>query len=198
MKKQITLSLILLVVILSRITAQDKLYPNTFSLKDVELLDGPFKYACNLNVQNLLKYDTDRLLAPFLKEAGLTPKGEVFPNWVRLSGHVGGHYLSALAIHYAATGNPDCKKRMEYMLSELKRCQKANGNGYIGGVPDSKHLWEEVKKGNIKIVWKSWVPWYNLHKTFAGLRDAWLYGNSQEAKDMFLKLCDWGIDIISP
>ena len=84
------------------------------------------------------------------------------------------------------------------MLSELKRCQKANGNGYIGGVPDSKHLWEEVKKGNIKIVWKSWVPWYNLHKTFAGLRDAWLYGNSQEAKDMFLKLCDWGIDIISP
>ena len=127
MKKQITLSLILLVVILSRITAQDKLYPNTFSLKDVELLDGPFKYACNLNVQNLLKYDTDRLLAPFLKEAGLTPKGEVFPNWVRLSGHVGGHYLSALAIHYAATGNPDCKKRMEYMLSELKRCQKANG-----------------------------------------------------------------------
>ena len=198
MKKQITLSLILLVVILSRITAQDKLYPNTFSLKDVELLDGPFKYACNLNVQNLLKYDTDRLLAPFLKEAGLTPKGEVFPNWVRLSGHVGGHYLSALAIHYAATGNPDCKKRMKYMLSELKRCQKANGNGYIGGVPDSKHLWEEVKKGNIKIVWKSWVPWYNLHKTFAGLRDAWLYGNSQEAKDMFLKLCDWGIDIISP
>ena len=106
--------------------------------------------------------------------------------------------MSALAIHYAATGNPDCKKRMKYMLSELKRCQKANGNGYIGGVPDSKHLWEEVKKGNIKIVWKSWVPWYNLHKTFAGLRDAWLYGNSQEAKDMFLKLCDWGIDIISP
>lgn len=59
-----------------------------------------------------------------MKEAGLPPKGESFPNWKDLDGHVGGHYLSALAIHYAATGNEACKQRMDYMLAELKRCQQ--------------------------------------------------------------------------
>ena len=114
---------------LTSATAQDKLYPNTFPLGDVKLLDGPFKHACDLNVDVLLQYDVDRLLAPFLKEAGLPKKAEVFPNWSGLDGHVGGHYLSALAIHYAATGNPECKRRMDYMLDEMKRCQDANGNG---------------------------------------------------------------------
>lgn len=184
-------------VTISYVAAQEKLYPNTFPLKDVELLDGPFKSACDLNVQTLLKYDVDRLLFPFLKEAGLHPKAEGFSNWSGLDGHIGGHYLSALAIHYAATGNTECKKRMEYMISELKRCQQFNGDGYIGGVPNGKHIWEEVKKGNTKIVWKSWVPWYNVHKIFAGLRDAWLYGENNEAKNMFLKLCDWGMTVIS-
>lgn len=196
-RKQFIFSFILLLMTLSYASAQDKLYSNTFSLRDVELLDGPFKHACDLNVQILLKYDTDRLLAPFLKEAGLPPKGESFPNWIGLDGHVGGHYLSALAIHYAATGNLECKKRMEYMISELKRCQKANGDGYVGGVPNGKFLWEEIRKGNTGIVWKSWVPWYNLHKIYAGIRDAWLYGEDEEAKQMFLKLCDWGITVIS-
>ena len=82
-------------------SAQDKLYHNTFNLNQVELLDGPFKHAMDLNVKVLLEYDTDRLLAPFLKEAGLPKKAELFPNWEGLDGHVGGHYVSALAIHYA-------------------------------------------------------------------------------------------------
>ena len=54
------------------IHAQDKLYPNEFPLGDVKLLDGPFKHARDLNIQVLLKYDVDRLLAPYRKEAGLT------------------------------------------------------------------------------------------------------------------------------
>ena len=61
--------------------AQDKLYANTFPLGSVRLLeDSPFKHACDLNIQTLLKYDTDRLLAPYLKEAGLPKKAECFPN----------------------------------------------------------------------------------------------------------------------
>lgn len=178
-------------------SAQDKLYSNTFPLGQVELLDGPFKRACDLNVSVLLQYDVDRLLAPFLKQAGLPPKAESFENWIDLDGHVGGHYLSALAIHYASTGNAECKRRMDYMLSELKRCQDKNGDGYVGGVPGSEKLWSEIRKGNVDIVWKYWVPWYNMHKTYAGLRDAWSYGGSEEAKNMFLKLCDWGIGVIS-
>lgn len=179
-------------------SAQDALYSNTFPLTDVELLDGQFKHAQDLNVDVLLQYDVDRLLAPYLKEAGLSPKAESFPCWDGLDGHIGGHYLSALAIHYAATGNPELKKRMDYMLAELDRCQKANGDGYVGGVPNSAALWPEIKKGNVGIVWKYWVPWYNVHKIYAGLRDAWMYGGNEEARRMFIDMCDWGIGIIAP
>jgi len=177
--------------------AQDKLYLNTFNLNQVELLDGPFKQAMDLNVKVLLEYDTDRLLAPYLKEAGLPKKAELFPNWEGLDGHVGGHYVSALAIHYAATGNQECYDRLKYMISELKRCQDANGNGYVGGVPNSKQLWENLKNGDFRLFRGAWVPWYNVHKTYAGLRDSWQYAGIEEAKDMFLKFCDWGLDIIS-
>ena len=83
--------------------AQDKLYANEFPLGDVTLLDGPLKKARDLNIKTLLQYDNDRLLAPYRKEAGLTPKGKSYPNWDGLDGHVGGHYLTALAIN-AATG----------------------------------------------------------------------------------------------
>ncbi len=82
--------------------AQDRLYDNIFPLSDVTLLDSPFRHAMDLNVDVLLQYDTDRLLAPYLKAAGLAPKGESFSCWDGLDGHIGGHYLSALAIHYAA------------------------------------------------------------------------------------------------
>ena len=103
------------------------LYPNEFPLQDVVLLDGPFKHARDLNLRTLLKYDIDRILEPFLREAGLQPRGEMYPNWEGLAGHIGGHYLSAMAMNYAATGNTECKRRMEYMISELRACQEANG-----------------------------------------------------------------------
>lgn len=188
----------------SKIKAQDKLYPNEFPLKDVTLLDGPFKHARDLNIQTLLKYDVDRLLAPFRKEAGLPEKAPLFPNWQGLDGHVGGHYLSAMAMNYAATGNAECKKRMDYMIAELKACQDANGinnadwgKGYLGGIPNSKDLWSTLKNGDFRVYRTAWAPWYNIHKMYAGLRDAWVYTGNEEAKTMFLKFCDWGIDITS-
>jgi len=186
------------------IHAQDKLYPNEFPLKDVTLLDGPFKHARDLNIQTLLKFDVDRLLAPFRKEAGLPEKAPLFPNWQGLDGHIGGHYLSAMAMNYAATGNAECKKRMDYMIAELKICQDANGinnadwgKGYLGGIPNSKSLWGALKKGDFKVYMSTWAPWYNIHKMYAGLRDAWVYTGNEEAKAMFLKFCDWGINITS-
>ena len=184
--------------------AQDKLYSNEFPLHDVTLLDGPFKHARDLNIKTLLKYNVDRLLAPYRKEAGLTPKAKSYPNWEGLDGHIGGHYLSAMAINYAATGNAECKKRMDYMLSELKNCQDSNainnsdwGIGYVGGVPNSKVIWTTLKTGDFSAYHAAWVPWYNVHKMYAGLRDAWLYAGNEEAKTIFLKFCDWGINITS-
>lgn len=178
-------------------TAQTQLYPNEFNLSEVTLLESPFSHARDLNVQTLLSYDVDRLLAPYLKEAGLEPKGESFSNWDGLDGHVGGHYLSALAIHYAATGNQELKKRMDYMLSQLAMCAVARGDGYVGGVPGGDALWKALKGGDPGKVWNYWVPWYNVHKMYAGLRDAWLYGGSQVGRNLFLGMCDWGIDVIS-
>lgn len=182
--------------------SQEKLYQDQFPLRDVSLLDGPFKQARDLNLKVLLQYDVDRLLAPYRKEAGLPKKAETYPNWDGLDGHVGGHYLSALAMNYAATGSAECKKRMEYMINELRECQEANaknnaqwGTGYVGGFPNSARLWSAFKKGDLSIYNSAWAPFYNLHKMYAGLRDAWLYADNKEAKDMFLKFCDWGIDI---
>ena len=69
--------------------SQSRLYENEFPLSDVRLLDSPFRHAMELNTDILLSYDTDRLLAPYLKAAGLAPKGESFVNWDGLDGHIG-------------------------------------------------------------------------------------------------------------
>jgi DUF1680 family protein len=194
------------ILLFSSIHAQDSLYTNTFPLGDVTLLDGPFKHACDLNIQVLLQYDVDRCLAPYLKVSGLTPKAANYPNWesIGLDGHIGGHYLSAMAMNYAATGNAGCLQRMEYMISELKICQDSNavkyptwGIGYVGGVPNSNTIWSTLKTGDFAAYQSAWAPWYNLHKMYAGLRDAWLYGSNEDVKTLFLKFCDWGIDITS-
>jgi uncharacterized protein len=186
----------------SEVQAQERLYRNTFPLQDVVLLDGPFKHARDLNIHTLLEYDVDRLLAPFRKEADLPEKAKSYSNWEELDGHIGGHYLSAMAINYAATNNTECRKRMEYMISELKACQEANdknnpdwGKGYVGGVPNSKQIWSTLQKGDFTAYRSAWVPWYNVHKLYAGLRDAWLYTGNQDARDIFLRFCDWGINI---
>ncbi|MBN2036568.1 MAG: glycoside hydrolase family 127 protein, partial [Chitinispirillaceae bacterium] len=86
------------------VMAQERLYPNEFPLGDVTLLNGPFKSAMDLNVTNLYKYPVNRLLASYRIAAGLTPKAPDYTtgaSWVGLNGHVGGHYLSALAMQYA-------------------------------------------------------------------------------------------------
>ena len=185
----------------TKVGAQDKLYSNEFPISDVTLLDGPLKKARELNIKTLLQYDCDRLLAPYRKEAGLTPKAKTYPNWDGLDGHVGGHYLTAMAMN-AATGNDDCRQRMEYMISELQLCADANaqnhaewGKGYVGGMPNSERLWSTFKKGDFSVYFSSWAPFYNLHKMYAGLRDAWVYCGNEQAKTLFLGFCDWAIDL---
>ncbi len=172
-----------------------------FSIESVTLLDGPFKYAQDKNVEYLLALDPDKLLAPFLREAGLPMRASSYGNWesIGLDGHIGGHYLSALAMAYAATGNAELKVRLTKMVDTLVKVQEANGDGYIGGVPGSKEFWDDVANQNVNVdafsLGSKWVPWYNLHKTFAGLRDAYRYTDNIKAKQAFLKLCDWAINV---
>lgn len=200
MKKQLMIALLCITPVIG-VTAQNKLYKDEFPLGDITLLDGPLKHARDLNVQVLLKYDCDRMLAPYRKEAGLQPRKPSYPNWDGLDGHVGGHYLSALAIN-AATGNEECRKRMEYMISELQLVLDANNqrpeawcHNYIGGVPNSAKMWTAFSKGDFGPYFGTWAPFYNIHKMYAGLRDAWLYCGNEQAKNLFLKFCDWAVDI---
>ena len=182
--------------------AQQKQPVDAFPLSEIRLLDSPFKTAMMTDMNYILALDMDRLLAPYLKEAGLQPKAKNYGNWENtgLDGHIGGHYLSAVSMMYAATGDERMKTRMEYMLSELKRAQDANGDGYLSGVPDGKEIWSQIEAGKIKAGSFSlndrWVPLYNIHKIYAGLRDAYLYGGSGEAKEMLIKLTDWAIHLV--
>lgn len=201
MKK--TFTILLFICAATGINAQDKLYPNEFPLSQITLLEGPLKHARDLNIETLLKYDCDRLMAPYRKEAGLTPKAKCYPNWDGLDGHVGGHYLTAMAIN-AATGNEECRKRMEYIISEIAECAEANsknhpqwGIGYMGGMPNSQNIWNGFKDGDFRVYSGSWAPFYNLHKMYAGLRDAWLYCGNEQAKSLFLQFCNWAIHITS-
>lgn len=173
-----------------------------FPLSEVRLLDSPFRTAMLTDMDYILALDMDRLLAPYLKEAGLQAKAENYPNWENtgLDGHIGGHYLSALAKMYAATGDQRMKQRLDYMLAELKRAQDANGNGYLSGVPNGKQIFNQIEAGQIEAgsfsLNKGWVPLYNIHKIYAGLCDAYLFAGSEEAKEMLIQLTDWAIHLV--
>lgn len=171
----------------------------TFPLSAVRLSESPFLKAQQDNGTYILALDKDRLLAPFLKDAGIRPLKENYGNWESdgLDGHIAGHYLSAVAQMYAATGEKVYLDNLNYMLNWLEKCQDKNGNGYVGGVPNGKQLWNEVAKGNVNEVYKRWVPWYNLHKLYSGLVDACLLTGNEKAKQLLIKLSDWCVTLTS-
>ena len=175
----------------------------TFPISSVRLGDSQFLKNQQADIHYLLGLDADRLLAPYLKGAGLTPKAENYTNWENtgLDGHIGGHYLSALSYMYAATGNKEIEARMDYFLSELRRCQEASGDGYLSGVPNPKQIWGELARGDIRAnsfgLNDRWVPLYNIHKIYAGLRDAYLIAGRKEAREMLVKLTNWMIQEVS-
>jgi hypothetical protein len=211
------------------VTAQSELYPQHFDLEQVILTDGPFRTALITNSNTLLQYDADRLMTPFVREAGLAKttdtkskyynwltKHPTFRNWGdsgwSLEGHVGGHYLTALALSYAALRNDEAqtalatqlKKKLDYCLDIMKDCQDAyEGNtagmeGFIGGQPITQ-IWTAMYANNISPYkqYGGWVPFYCQHKVLAGLRDAYLYADSELAKEMYRKLCDWSVNVVS-
>ena len=171
-----------------------------FSLKDVRLLDSPFKKAMELDGAWLLKLDPDRLLYRFYKNAGLETKGEIYGGWesMGISGHTLGHYLSACSMMYASTGDERFKEKVAYTVGQLAKCQEARGTGYVGGIPDEEKLWNDVAAGKISSkgfdLNGAWVPWYTLHKLWAGLIDSYLWCDNEQAKTVVVKLSDWAVD----
>lgn len=199
-QNRISLALAIWVMTISAPAADVSVAPvvaaKSFPLTSVRLLDGPFASAVKANRDYLLALDCDRLLAPFLREAGLKLRKPAYGNWESggLDGHTAGHYLSALANMIASgadTPERELHRRLDYMIAELDRCQKASGDGYIGGVPASRELWKDVAAGRVEAVNSKWVPWYNLHKTFAGLRDAYLVAGNVKAREILIRYGDW-------
>ena len=171
-----------------------------FDLGDVRLLDSPFRRASERNARYLLSLDPDRLLHNTRKYAGLEPKGELYGGWESrgIAGHTLGHYLSALSLQFAATGDQRFRDRIDYIVAEMAQAQRAYGDGYVGALPPLElETLRGLKDG--KIAPKdpftfengAWVPWYTQHKILAGLRDAWVLGGSTQAKEVALKLADW-------
>lgn len=175
----------------------------SFPLSSVRITSGDFLRAQEADMKYILSMDMDRLLAPFLIDAGIDTQAEKYGNWENtgLDGHMGGHYLSALSMMYASTGNQQLLFRLNYMIDKLKACQDKNGNGYVGGIPGGQAMWQDVAKGNIEAggfsLNQKWVPLYNIHKLFAGLKDAYWYADNQVAKQMLIDLTDWFLTVNS-
>ena len=170
-----------------------------FPLADVRLLDGPFLEAQKRDEAYLLKLEADRMLHNFRMSAGLEPKAPIYGGWesvqtwadIRAHGHTLGHYLTAASLMFASTGHDELKQRVDYIIGELKDCQDAGKTGLICAFPDKSTQIDNLVAGRRAIG----VPWYTLHKIFAGLRDAHLFCGSASARDVLVRLADWAADV---
>jgi uncharacterized protein len=173
-------------------------------LSAVRITGGPLKRAQDLDAEYLLKLEPDRMLAYYRKRAGLQPKAEGYTGWDgdgrNLTGHIAGHYLSAVSLMYAATGDARFKERADYIVKELKEVQDKNGDGFAGALEGVREKFKEVAAGNIRSSFFDlnglWSPWYTLHKTYAGLRDAYRYTGNRTALDVEIKFAAWAESLL--
>ena len=176
------------------------------ALSKTRVNGGPLKRAQELDGQYLLSLDPDRMLAYYRERAGLPKKAEPYAGWDgggrNLTGHIAGHHLSAVSLMYAATGDARFKDRADYIVRELKIVQDKNGDGYLSAIDIGRQAFGELQHGVIRSAAFDlngmWSPWYTLHKTFAGLRDAYRYTGNKTALDTEAKFAGWAEGILAP
>src|SRR5262245_25706944 len=202
MKTLTALVTTLLVVAAARVPSQ---YPVTlkiadkvsagaipFRLDEVRLLEGPFRDAMIRDQEYLLSLDQDRLLHNFRVTAGLPSTVQPLGGWeapdVELRGHAVGHYLSAVSIMYASTGDERFKARADSLVSQFAVVQEAESKrfhpGYLSAFPEE--LFDRVDARQ-----RVWAPYYTIHKIMAGLLDAHLLTGNAQALDVLRKQADW-------
>ncbi|NOR67412.1 MAG: hypothetical protein GQ528_08650, partial [Woeseiaceae bacterium] len=143
-------------------------------LSKVRLFGGPLKQAQDLDARYLLELEPDRMLAYYRQRADLEPKAKPYTGWDgggrNLTGHIAGHYLSAVSLMWAATGDARFKERADYLVKELKEVQDKHGDGYLSALEGGRECWQDVATGNIRSggfdLNGFWAPWYVLHKTY--------------------------------
>jgi DUF1680 family protein len=166
-----------------------------FPIEAVRLKPSAFLTALDANRRYLLALEPDRLLHNYRTQAGLEAKGAVYGGWEddTIAGHTLGHYLSALSLMHAQTGDGECARRVGYIVGELALCQAQAPDGFVAGftrrrggrIENGKLLFEEVKRGQIHSTGfdlnGGWSPLYNWHKLMAGLLDADRYCGERRA-----------------
>jgi DUF1680 family protein len=164
-----------------------------FPLRDVRLLDGPFREAMLRDQKYLLGLDNDRLLHMFRVTAGLPSTAKPYGGWeapdVQLRGHSTGHFLSACALMYASTGDERFKTKADAVVAELAKVQQALAAkgfnaGYLSAFPEE--FFDMVDKRE-----RVWAPYYTIHKMMAGLLDMYLMCDNKQALDVLVKQAAW-------
>lgn len=178
----------------------------------VRLTGGPLKRAQDLDAAYLLQLEPDRMLFYLRQRAGLPLRvKEGYGGWDgggrQLTGHIAGHYLSAVSYMYAATGDERFKARADDLVNALKEVQDKQGDGYLGALQakaapgsaekfvDGKQRFEALATGEIRAdgfdLNGLWSPWYVEHKLFAGLRDAYRLTGNPVALEVETKFAGW-------
>jgi DUF1680 family protein len=172
-------------------------------LADVRLGPSPFRNAVDVNLRYLLSLDPDRLLHNFYTGAGMQPRAPVYGGWESdtIAGHTLGHYLSAMALIHAQTGEAEPRRRALAVVEQLADIQQKRGDGYIGAltrkrkdgtVVDGQEIFTEMMRGEIVSggfdLNGSWSPLYTVHKLFAGLLDVHQLCSDARSLDVLLKL----------
>ena len=164
-----------------------------FPLRDVRILDGPFRDAQQRDLAYLLSLDPDRLLHTFRLNAGLPTTAKPYGGWeapsVELRGHSLGHYLTACALLYEATGDERLKARALGLVAELRKVQQALPSrgmhpGYLSAFPEELIDRVEARKG-------VWAPYYTLHKIMAGLLDVHRVTGDPAALEAVTEMAAW-------
>ncbi len=176
---------------------------HSFDLRDVTLGPGPFRDAMNRDCVYVLSLDPDRLLHTFRLNVGLPSTAKPYGGWeapnVELRGHTLGHYLTACALLYRATGDAAFQQRIDTIVRGLAECQaaapKAGFNpGYLSAFPESFIDRVEARQ-------EVWAPWYTLHKIMAGLLDSRQLAGNAPALEVLQRMTSWvkfRVDRLSP
>jgi hypothetical protein len=138
-----------------------------FDLRQVRLLDGPFKDAQKRDRQYLHDLDSDRLLHNFRVTSGLPSAAVPYGGWeapkCELRGHTVEHYLSACALMYASTGDEKLKAKADYIVAGLAKCQAKSGflsaypESFFDRVDDGKPVWAPYSNSS-----RRWMPNFSI------------------------------------
>lgn len=147
---------------------------------DVSVTDGPFLHAQEMDLAWVRSMEPDRFLSGFRMEAGLGSDVPRYGGWEDsgASGHAFGHWLSAAARLYASTSDTTLLRKLEYCIDGLAACQEYEGTGLLAGFPESRRIFAELMRGEIRAqgfdLNGGWVPLYTEHKILAGLYDVYV------------------------